>query len=58
VTIAIRPSFGGGMARDMEVIWLGCELKYFCKRGWTEAKSAEPVWNVVSGKLLPDWLKS
>ncbi len=22
-------------ARDIEVIWGGCEAEYFCKRGWT-----------------------
>ena len=35
VTIAKRPSVWAGMARDMEVIWVKSERKYFCKRGWT-----------------------
>jgi hypothetical protein len=35
VTIAKRPSVWDGMARDMQVIWVGRESKYFCERGWT-----------------------
>jgi hypothetical protein len=35
VTIAKRPSVWAGMVRDVQVICLGSELKYFCERGWT-----------------------
>jgi hypothetical protein len=26
---------GHGMARNKQVIWVGCEAKYFSKQGWT-----------------------
>jgi hypothetical protein len=35
VTIAKRPSVWGGMAMDIEVIWVRREGKYFCKWDWT-----------------------
>jgi len=35
VTIAKRPSVWAGMARDMQVIWVGKERKYFCEGDWT-----------------------
>jgi hypothetical protein len=35
VTIAIRPSYGCGMARDVEVIWVKSEPEYFRPKGWT-----------------------
>src|ERR1700687_1291423 len=34
VTIAIRPS-GGGTARDIDLIWVRREQKYFWKWDWT-----------------------
>ncbi len=34
VTIAIRPSVGWDGGTN-EVIWVGCERKYFCKWDWT-----------------------
>jgi hypothetical protein len=38
VTIAIRPSCEGGMAKDGEVICGRGKQKYFCKRGWTASR--------------------
>ena len=35
VTIAIRPSYGCGMATDVEVIWVKRTPEYFCEGGWT-----------------------
>ena len=35
VTIAKRPSVWAGMARDMQVICVGKERKYFCEGDWT-----------------------
>jgi hypothetical protein len=35
VTIAKRPFVWAGMARDVQVIWVKSEPKYFCKGGWT-----------------------
>src|ERR1700730_11980080 len=35
VTIAKRPSESGGMAADIEVIWVGREQENFCKWDWT-----------------------
>jgi hypothetical protein len=35
VTIAKRPSVWGGMADDIDLIWVGGEEKYFCKWDWT-----------------------
>ena len=35
VTIAKRPFVWAGMARDIEVIWVKRERKYFCKGDWT-----------------------
>jgi hypothetical protein len=33
VTIAKRPSVWAGMTRDVEVIWVKKERKYFCEEG-------------------------
>src|SRR5258708_1116279 len=33
--VAQRPSVWDGTARISELIWVGREGKYFCKRGWT-----------------------
>jgi hypothetical protein len=41
VTIAKRPSVWARTARDMQVIWLRREWKYFCEGGWT-AESHHP----------------
>ena len=35
VTIAKRPSRGGGTAADVKVIWVSREAEYFCNRDWT-----------------------
>jgi hypothetical protein len=35
VTIAKRPSWRNGTARDMQVIWVKWERKYFCAQDWT-----------------------
>jgi hypothetical protein len=35
VTIAKRPSVWAGMAKDMQVIWVGREREYFCDGDWT-----------------------
>src|SRR4029077_3106101 len=35
VTIAIRPSCGGGTARTLRLIWVSEKAKYFFGRGWT-----------------------
>jgi hypothetical protein len=39
VTIAKRPSRGGGTAADIKVIWAGQEPEYFFKRDWTASIS-------------------
>jgi len=35
VTIAKRPFVWAGMARDMQVIWVRKERKYFFRQDWT-----------------------
>jgi hypothetical protein len=35
VTIAKRPSVWDGMAKDIDLIWVGREREYFCKWDWT-----------------------
>jgi hypothetical protein len=47
VTIAIRPSCGGGMAESIKLFLPNCETKYFCGWDWT-AKSK----NCPSGKSV------
>ena len=39
VTIAKRPSVWDGMARDMQVICVKREQKYFSRRGWTQNRN-------------------
>jgi hypothetical protein len=38
VTIAIRPSFRGGTAVDIGLIWVGGEGEFFASRRWTEGQ--------------------
>ena len=45
VTIAIRPSCGGGMARTLRLIWVSEKAKYFLPTGWTGIRD-----NCPSGK--------
>jgi hypothetical protein len=59
VTIAKRPSVWAGMARDMWVIWVRRERKYFCEKGWTGGSVICPTGSIrqvrvqeISGDVL------
>jgi hypothetical protein len=47
VTIAKRPSVWGGIAVDVEVIWVKSEREYFCEKGWTGKSVICPSGNRV-----------
>jgi hypothetical protein len=51
VTIAIRPSFGNGTARVVEVFLANGEAEYFCEGGWTGESRNSPSSKSVD--LLP-----
>ena len=45
VTIAKRPSWRGGMAMDLQLIWGRTKQEYFCGKGWTENSQNDPSAN-------------
>jgi len=47
VTIAKRPSWRGGMAMDLQLIWGRTKQEYFCGKDWTENSQNDP-----SGKSI------
>jgi hypothetical protein len=40
------------MTRDVEVIWVKSELKYFCKEDWTAQITLIPRENFLSMRIL------
>jgi hypothetical protein len=48
VTIAIRPSCGGGTARTLRLIWVSEKAKYFCGKGWTAESKNSPTGKSVA----------
>src|SRR6202030_2249671 len=53
VTIAKRPFCLGRDARDVEVIWVKREWKYFCEGDWTTQIRLKPKENFFSA-VIPD----
>ena len=51
VTIAKRPSVRDGMAKDMWVIWVRWERKYFCDEDWTGGIGLNPKENFLSAVI-------
>jgi hypothetical protein len=47
VTIAIRPSCGGGTARTLRLIWVSEKTKYFFGKGWTAESKNSPTGKSV-----------